>query len=432
MLDLTLVNDLGPSLWPDPKRVVIRPFVPADDPTATDPSQRSRIGRIINRIVTLDQKQCRSELDRVTAILAGRHANVRQVLLRRYHDLICPPAATAPQHSEEQALLIGAYMSAEYSYESAALFNPSIVVHPEPATIAGATRFILSLRAVGEGHLSSITFRTGHFDGSAVTLDPPDHHAVAPQIESIPGGTPDDPGVRLSAAAGTDLSSLVIFPVTYRQRHGLEDLRLVRFKDENGSTAYLGTYTAVGGDSVRQELLRTTDFITFELSAMRTAVPNTKGMAIFPRRIGGHYAALGRLDHESIWLLRSNDLYNWADGLKIITPEWPWEFVQLGNCGSPIEIGEGWLVLLHGVGAVRNYALGACLLDKDNPSRVMGRTRTPLIATDPNARDGYVPNVVYSCGGLVHRRTLLLPYGIADSFTSFATIDLDQLLARLD
>ena len=431
MLDPTLAKEIGPSLRPEATRVVIRPFVPGDDPTVADPARRSRIGRIIARIAELDEETCRCELQRILTSLAGRHANVEQVLLRRYHDLICPPVTSDAAITEERALLSGAFMSAEYSFESAALFNPSMVQHPEPSQIAGAARFILSLRAVGEGHLSSITFRTGHFDGEAVLLDPIGRYAVAPRIEPMPGGSQDDPGVRLSRGTCPDLSSLVIFPITFQQRHGLEDLRLVRFEDDDGSRTYLGTYTASGGENVLQELLRTSSFATFELSALRTQVPGSKGMAIFPRRIGGHYAALARFDHESLWLLRSNNLYDWSDGVRILTPRWPWEFVQLGNCGAPIEIDEGWLVLTHGVGAVRNYGIGACLLDKDDPTRVLGRTRDPLIATDPKDRDGYVPNVVYSCGGMVHGRTLLLPYGVADSFTTFATIDLDRCLATL-
>lgn len=431
MLDNGLVTEIGPTLQSDPARVVIRPFVPGDDPTIPDPARRSRIGRIIERILELDQPTRRVELERILASLAGRHGDVEQVLLRRCNDLICPPSLPDPALTRDQMLLVGAYMSAEYSYESAALFNPSIVPHPEPAIRAGATRFVLSLRAVGEGHLSSITFRTGHFDGTVVTLDPVSALSTAPQIEPLPGGRADDPGVRLTCGSHADISSTVIFPVTFRQRHGLEDLRLTRFQEENGSSIYLGTYTAVGGESVRQELLRTSAFQSFELSAMRTAIPDTKGIAIFPRRLEGHYAALARLDHESIWLLRSNDLYNWMDGTIILRPRWPWEFVQLGNCGSPVELDEGWLVITHGVGPVRNYSLAACLLDKENPSRILGRSRSPLITTDPKDRDGYVPNVVYSCGALLHGRTLLLPYGVADSFVSFATIDVDRLLATL-
>jgi len=426
-----LVTETGPTLHANPARVVIRPFVPGDDPTAPEPGRRSRIGRIIERIIGLDASTCRSELERIFASLAGRHGDVEQVLLRRCNDLICPPTLPSPTLTKDQMLLVGAYMSAEYSYASAALFNPSIVPHPEPPTLSGAARFVLSLRAVGEGHLSSITFRTGHFDGASVTLDPISDVSIPPHIEPLPGGHPDDPGVRLTCGSCTDISSLVIFPVTFRQRHGLEDLRLVRFQEENGYSFYLGTYTAVGGETVRQELLRTSDFQSFELSALRTDVPDTKGIAVFPRRIAGHYAALARLDHESIWLLRSNDLYNWTDGAIILRPRWPWEFVQLGNCGSPIELDEGWLVITHGVGPVRNYSLGACLLDKENPSQVLGRSRLPLITTDPKYRDGYVPNVVYSCGALLHGRTLLLPYGIADSFISFATVDVDRLLSTL-
>lgn len=429
MSDNPLITELPLLLRPEPSRVVIRPFIPADDPTIADPARRSRIARVMGRVLALDEEECRTELGPILASLWDRHRNVEQVLERRYHDLVLPiPEDTRPV-SREQALLIGAYFSEEYSFEAAALFNPSIVVHPDQTGVAaGSTRFVMSLRAVGEGHISSITFRTGSFTGSGVALDPPSPTAIAPQIERIPGGLPDDPGVRLFCGEGGDLSAIVIFPVTLHQRHGLEDLRLVRFTDDDGNLSYLGTYTAFSGETIRQELLRTTDFVSFELNAIRGEIADKKGMALFPRRIGGHYAALGRQDHDSLWLLKSNDLYNWEDGHRIVAPLWPWEFVQIGNCGSPIELDEGWLVMMHGVGPVRNYCIGACLLDKADPSKLLGRTRQPLISTSPKDRDGYVPNVVYSCGALVRDGKLLLPYGVADSFTAFATLDLRALL----
>jgi predicted GH43/DUF377 family glycosyl hydrolase len=427
-----LVTELPLLLHPDPSRVVIRPFIPADDPTIADPAQRSRIGRVMQRVVGLDASAGRAERDRILASLNDRHQNVEQVLRRRFHDLIDPVDYSGPAVSEDEALLIGAYFSEEYSFEAAALFNPSIVAHPDQAGVPpGTIRFVMSLRAVGEGQISSITFRTGLFNGHEVALDPPSETSIAPQIEPIPGGSPDDPGVRLFCGESDSLSAIVIFPVTRHQRHGIEDLRLVRFTDEDGNLSYLGTYTAFSGETIRQELLRTTDFVSFELSAVRGTVADKKGMALFPRRIDGHYAALTRQDHDSIWLLKSNDLYAWEDGHKIIEPRWPWEFVQIGNCGSPIEIDEGWLVLMHGVGAVRNYCIGACLLDKNDPAKLLGRTREPLISTSQKDRDGYVPNVVYSCGGLIHERTLLLPYAIADTLSAFATVPVDALLAAM-
>jgi predicted GH43/DUF377 family glycosyl hydrolase len=238
--------------------------------------------------------------------------------------------------------------------------------------------------------------------------------------------------VRLFCDDGHDLSETVIFPITPSQRHGIEDVRLVRFVDDDGIATYFGTYTAFSGQSIRQELLRTTDFKTFELTGLQGAATANKGMALFPRRIAGRYMMLGRQDHENIWLLSSDDLYDWQGGTKIISPRWPWEFVQIGNGGSPIEIEEGWLVLTHGVGAVRNYCIGACLLDRKDPSKLLARTRHPLIRPTPEERYGYVPNIAYTCGAIVHRRTLILPFAVADSVTTFATVPIDQLLATME
>lgn len=355
------------------------------------------------------------------------------MLLRRFHEVnglvIDPSSGTSGQ-----ALLIGAYFSEEYSFEAAALFNPSIVPHPDQSNVPdGGIRFVLSLRGVGEGHISSVTFRTGIWTaGGAVALDTVSREAISPRIEIIPGGAPDDPGVRLFCDDSRDLSEVVIFPITASQRQGIEDLRLVRFVNDDGIVTYIGTYTAFGGGVVRQELLRTADFQTFELTALRGDATANKGMALFPRKIAGRYAMLGRQDHENIWLLTSDDLYSWQGGTRTLVPRWPWEFVQVGNCGSPIEIDEGWLVITHGVGTVRNYCIGACLLDKNDPSKVLRRMTHPLLRPSPTQRDGYVPNVIYSCGAMIHNRTLLLPYAVADSFTTFATVKVDELLAAMD
>lgn len=280
--------------------------------------------------------------------------------------------------------------------------------------------------------MSSIAFRTGvcTADG-VVAIDPPGLQAISPRIEDIPGGAPDDPGVRLFCDDGRDLSQIVIFPVSKHQQHGIEDLRMVRFTDDDGNVSYMGTYTAFSGEAIRQELLRTTDFVTFELSALRGDATAHKGMALFPRRIGGRFAMLGRQDHENIWFLTSDDLYAWNGGTKIVPPLWSWEFVQMGNGGSPIEIDEGWLVITHGVGAVRTYCIGACLLDRDDPTKLLGRVVHPLIRPSADQRYGYVPNVAYTCGAMVYGRTLLLPYALADSFTTFATVPLETLLAAM-
>ncbi|WP_404710394.1 glycoside hydrolase family 130 protein [Sphingomonas sp. MMS24-J13] len=431
MSEIPIVTWLSEVVRPQPSRVVLRPFTPADDPTADAPGGRGRTGRVIDRVLAIGPADLKTELDDVLASLRDRHDDIEPVLLRRFREVV-PPSFVGPTISHEGSLLIGAYFSEEYSFEAAALFNPSIVPHPDQSGVQpGAVRFVMSLRGVGEGHISSITFRTGTFDGRSLVIDPPLAHAISPSIEEIPGGAEDDPGVRLFCGAGRDLSAIVIFPVTLRQRHGIEDLRLTRFTEDDGRHSYIGTYTAFSGEAVREELLRTEDFTSFELSAMRGAVAGTKGMALFPRRIGGHFAMLARQDHESIWFLRSNDLYEWGDGRKIVSPRFPWELIQIGNCGAPVEIDEGWLVLIHGVGPVRNYSLGACLLDKNDPTRLLARTTEPLIGSNPTDRDGYVPNVVYSCGAMLHGRTLLLPYGVADSFTAFATISVDALLRAM-
>jgi predicted GH43/DUF377 family glycosyl hydrolase len=427
-----LMTHLPTLLKPDPTRVVIRPFMPAEDAPEFATAKCTRAQRIADRVLMLDEPAVREELHAIVSSLSQHHRDVEQVLLRRYHDVNGLSIAAASV-SPDQAHLIGAYFSEEYAFEAAALFNPSIVLAPDQAGVpTGGLRFVLSLRGVGEGHVSSITFRTGLFlADSSVKIDEPSAQAVSPRIKMIPGGAPDDPGVRLFCDESRDLSETVIFPITVHQRHGIEDLRLVRFVDEDGNVTYLGTYTAFSGSDIREELLRTTDFKTIDLSALHGAATRNKDMALFPRKIDGRYAMLGRQDHENIWLLTSTDLYGWEGGVKILTPRWPWEFVQMGNCGSPMEIDEGWLVITHGVGAVRNYCIGACLLDRDDPSKVLSRVTVPLIRPSEAERYGYVPNVVYSCGALLHGRTLLLPYAIADNATSFATVQLDRLLAAM-
>jgi predicted GH43/DUF377 family glycosyl hydrolase len=429
-----IMTKLPVMLHPDPARVVIKPFVPAEDPPGYASKDRPRAQRIADRVLAMSEADLKTELTRVLASLADRYRDVETILTRRFQAVnadIIPKCSVT--HNQE--LLIGAYFSEEYAFEAAALFNPSIVIHPNQSGVPeGSLRFILSLRGVGEGHVSSVTFRTGLWlplpDGNVI-VDPPSLRAITPRIEYTPGADPDNPRVRLFCEESHDLSEIVIFPITPSQRHGIEDVRLVGFTDDDGSIAYYGTFTAFSGETIRQEMLSTTDFATFEIRALRGSATNNKGMALFPRKINGRYAMLGRQDHETIWLLTSDDLYHWEAGSTIIAPRWPWEFVQLGNSGSPIEIDEGWLVLTHGVGAVRNYCLGACLLDRDDPTKLLARTTQPLLRPSPEERFGYVPNIAYSCGAVVHNRTLMLPYALADSFTSFATVPIDTLLAAM-
>lgn len=424
------VSHLPILLRPDPARTVTRPFLPSDPPRYAI-AGRSRGARIIARVLSLDAAKLDRDLARVRLSLDARYPDVEATLLRRFEavaDLVPGQAALR----RDQRLLIGAYFSAEYSYESAALFNPSVVAHPDQgATPAGALRFILSLRGIGEGHLSSVTFRTGIWaaDGS-VMLDTPSAVSVPPEL-ILPDDWKDGDPFSLDCSASHDVSQTVLFPFVESQSGGIEDLRLTRVERADGTYTYAGTYTALGLRGVRQEMLETDDFHRFAMRPVTGDLADGKGMALFPRQIGGRYMAIGRQDSENLWLFASNDRFHWVGGRKILEPAESWEFIQLGNCGSPIEIDEGWLLLTHGVGEVRNYSIGAALLDRNDPSKVLGRLASPLIEPSLDDRDGYVPNVVYSCGGLVRGRSLLLPYGVADNYTRFATVSIDALVSAM-
>ena len=431
MLHTDLMTHSQVILRPDPARTVIRPFT-LDDPAGFQVPGKSRAQRIVDRIQSLDPATIDLALEWTMASLVERHRDVDAVLMRRFEELDASTIDVSGSNPD-QSLLIGAYFSEEYSYEAAALFNPSMVLHPDQSGVeAGRFRFVMSLRCIGEGHVSSLSFRTGIWGGgSEIAFDPISPWSVAPIINRE-AGADDEVTVQLHCGGSQAISETVIFPLTPSQRQGIEDLRLVRFVEEDGGVAYLGTYTAFSGSAVRQELLSTTDFSEFTMRPISGSVSGSKGLALFPRRIGGRYMALARQDNENLWLLASDDLYEWDGGSKILTPKYAWEFIQIGNCGSPIELEEGWLVLTHGVGTVRNYCIGASLLDKDDPAKLLARTSFPLMMPNPQQRDGYVPNVVYSCGAMVHDRVLLLPYGVADSFTTFATLPVDVLLKAME
>ena len=414
-------------LRPDPARTVIRPFE-VGDPPGFDHQSRTRAERIADRVLAMDEGEFRIELKRVTEALGERHRNVEETLLRRFEAV--KARASCSHVDTDRARLIGAYFSEEYAFEAAALFNPSMVKLDDQAMVPeGGVRFAMSLRGIGEGHLSSVTFRTGTWDpAGGFSVDAPSVFGVAPRIEE---GEDGDDTVTIICEGSTDPSETILFPVTESQRRGIEDMRLVQFTEDDGTIHHYGTYTAYDGAEARCELMEAVDFNRCTLRKMTGDAAERKGMALFPRRIDGQYVMLGRQDNENLWLIRSDDLTHWQGGEKILGPDRFWEYVQIGNCGSPIEIDEGWLVLTHGVGSVRNYCIGAALLDRDDPSKVLGRMTLPLVHPSPKERDGYVPNVVYSCGGIVHDRTLLLPYGVADSFTAFAHVALDDLLAVL-
>jgi predicted GH43/DUF377 family glycosyl hydrolase len=426
-----LMTHLDVILRPDPSRTVVRPFEPGDPDGFHDPDHpRSR--RIAERILTLDERGLDEELGRIASSFSAPSERLKQYLLDRVDEI---PALQIDRAaiSEKQALVIGGYFCEEYSFEAAALFNPTIVLAADQSGVPeGTLRFILGLRGIGEGHLSSVTFRTGTWTpGGDLTIDSPSPMAVSPEVERTAG--PDGREiVWMNCGGSREVSETVLFPVTKAQSKGVEDLRLVRFQDEDGGISYLGTYTAFSGSEARSELLRVGhNFKSFEMAPLSGALSGGKGMALFPRRIDGRFAMLTRHDNENVWLAYSDDVLRWEEAVKVIPPRFSWEFVQMGNCGSPIEIDEGWLVITHGVGSVRNYCLGASLLDKDDPSKLLGRMQLPLVHPSPKERDGYVPNVVYSCGALVHGRTMLLPYGVADSFTAFATVEIDDVLAAM-
>ena len=426
MLAAEVFTKLDLELKPDPSRTVIRPFGFAY-PEAFARDRPTRSQQVVKRLCALDpalRERMRMLLDKP---MRERHRTADETFLRRFEE-VRQEVGGLDGLDENDRLLIGAYFSQEYAFESAALFNPSMVRVPDETPDDGSMPFVLSLRGIGEGHISSVTFRTGTWDGGTrVTVDPPSEHGIPPRVDQQVDGW-----VRLVCDDSRDLSETVVFPVLPSQRSGVEDMRMVNFTDDDGTESIIGTYTAFDGQHARQEMMRGIDTRTFEMRPLEGAMTAYKGMALFPRRIGGDFVMLGRQDNENIWLLRSDDLNRWDTGEPIMAPRYPWEFVQLGNCGSPIEIDEGWLVFTHGVGLVRSYCIGACLLDKDDPSKVLARTPSPLLFPSAEQRGGYVPNVTYSCGGLLHGRRVLLPYALGDEYTAFAVADVRDILSVME
>jgi predicted GH43/DUF377 family glycosyl hydrolase len=427
----TFLNRQTLYLRPDPARVVVRPFKPATEPRDLNPTDKTRANHIVERVLALDLETAAHQLADVLENFEGRHRNLLASFAARADEME-DALATHVDFTLVQRQLVGAYFLHEYSFEAAALFNPSIVAHPDQSGAPeGGRRFILSLRAVGEGHVSSLTFRSGSIaaDGN-VRVDPTARLASIPRIADRISG-PDGDEVELIFEPDGDISERVIFPVTEAQSNGIEDARFVEFHDDGHKTFY-ATYTAYTGKAIRSELLETTDFTSFRMSPLRGAATRNKGMALFPRRFDGKYAMIGRQDNENLYLIYSDDLYAWDGGIAILKPQFPWEFVQIGNCGSPIELDDGWLLLTHGVGPVRRYSIGAVLLDKDDPSKVIARSREPLVRPERSEREGYVPNVVYTCGAMRHNDQIILPYAVSDTFSNFATIKIAALMQILE
>ena len=413
----------------DPSRVVVRSFHLAWQGTQADPG-RSR--RLVEQVMTLSDQEIGRQLQHVMANFEQRHWQTRKVFLRRFREISKLLNLSLAGIGDKRQQLIGAYFCQEYSYAAAALMNPSVVPHPDQSGLdQRTTRILISLRAVGEGHISSIAFREGLVsDSGGLELAPPPPFAVAadaPDLDTLC----TDCAVTVYRSEDSNLTGTVIFPVTAAQRNGLEDLRLTYFTHDDGSTEYIGTYTAFSGHDIRSELLRSHDFRAAQLVPMTGDATRNKGLALFPQKIGGRYMMIGRQDGQNMYLLDSDDITHWEGGQLLMAPKYAWEFIQIGNCGAPILIDEGWLVLTHGVGAMRQYAIGAVLLDRDDPSKILGRTRFPILQAENDDRNGYVPNVVYTCGGMRVGDQLFMPYGISDSSIGFAFLPLKDLVAAM-
>ncbi|MFH1195689.1 MAG: glycoside hydrolase family 130 protein [bacterium] len=412
------VRRTGIVLKPDQKKVILKPFEPYD---------KIRITKIIQRILNLSEDEVKLELKIILENFESRHKNLSEKYIDRFEQ-VKKYHTELNGISETRKKLIGAYFMMEFSLECSALFNPSMIWHPDQSNMpSGTKRFILSLRATGEGHVSSLVFRSGTIDAhSSITLDAVSKFCEMPAIAE----TADENYVA-SFDSHIDISEWTLIPQLPSRSHGIEDARFVCFEDDNGETTYYATYCAFDGLNISTRLLFTKDFLNFTVGKMNGAEVQNKGMALFPRKVNGKYAMLSRQDNENNFIMFSDDLYNWNSKQLIMEPEFPWEYFQIGNCGSPIETEKGWLCFSHGVGAMRQYTIGAFLLDKNDPSKLIGRLKQPLLSSNEIEREGYVPNVVYTCGGVINGRDLVLPYAMSDYSSSFAVVELDELLKEL-
>ncbi len=476
-----VVRRLPVRLIPDPKLTITRLFWAGTE----------RAKRLVDRILALDDTQASHLLASTMTDFGPLHDGLLDIF-RGHFEQVARRINVPDRLSDDKKLLIGAYFTLEYSFASAAIFNPSMTPDIDQTDVpSGALRFAMSLRTVGEGHISSIIFRRGIIDAAGnVSMRPagPYHqHArkmeplrlsqVKPHPRVTEKGVPetftetvlgpsgdaftmdqlrrylyrvhrlegltgeedayDSPewiascDYDIETVPGGDITQLVLFPICQAESRGMEDMRLVRFTDDDGSVRYYGTYTAYDGARIRPQMFELARPSLARIRALRGYFARNKGLALFPRKIDGRYMMSARIDGENLYLLKSDDVLLWNEAVPIEGPRYSWEFVQVGNCGSPIETEAGWLLLTHGVGPMRRYCIGAMLLDLKDPTKVIGRLDQPLLAPAPDERTGYVPNVVYSCGGLVHNKTLVIPYGISDAATGFATVRVDDLLARL-
>ncbi|MCX6151261.1 MAG: glycoside hydrolase family 130 protein [Ignavibacteriales bacterium] len=474
----------GVLIKPDPRRVLFRPFQIID---------KERIFKIFARVLSLTEEKVNSELENVKKESIGRHSKLLDLFLNRF-DQFKDYVYTNDEISINRKQLLGAYFSSEYSFESAALFNPSMIWHPDQTgTEKGSKRFILSLRATGEGHISSITFRSGIItEDYSIKIDDPSPYVTLPEeiqnpvynkyifqnklfdtdisnefVEQIMSSLQSSftfneleeilkteskkktldtvrrvlwiKNIRAIAQSNyevifskeDDISKRVIFPTSPSESNGMEDVRFVEFEHDDGLKTFYGTYTAYDGKMIYPQLLETKDFLHFSIKILTGDAVQNKGFALFPKKINGKYAMLSRQDNENLYIMFSDNFYFWQTKQLIARPSYPWEYVQIGNCGSPIETKEGWIVLTHGVGPMRKYCISALLLDKDDPTKIIGRLKEPLISPNEDEREGYVPNVVYSCGGQILNDQLIIPYAMSDSASTFALVNLNELLTEL-
>lgn len=473
---------------PDPSRTITKHFVPGGDISV---DERSRVERILSRVLALSESEVATTLRTTQERFAARHVDLRSVFEASFA-AVAEPVIQTNDLSEARRLLMGAYFTHEYSTESAAISNPSIVLAPDQEGLAsGEKRFVLSLRAIGEGHISSIQFRSGVIDADGeIEMEAPsryantarhrppvyekdifrskllelhtDNEVAATVLDALPdrftleqletlihqvdlqhGPRPEavhatrtihwlaSSNYESTFAPDSKLSERVLFPAGPTESQGMEDARFVRFIHDDGTVTYFALYTAFDGYQILPQLIETVDFVTFRIATMNGPSARNKGIALFPRKIDGRFAALSRLDNENNFLMWSDNVRFWHQCQVIQMPARPWEITQLGNAGSPLETEAGWLVITHGVGPLRQYALGAILLDKEDPARVIGHLAEPLLEPSDDERDGYVPNVVYSCGSMISGERLILPYGFSDVGTRIATVRLDDLLAEL-
>ena len=415
-------------LMPDASRTLCRLFVPGDETLIRG---ESRAMAVIDRILGQSEPDVERALARTMDRFSDGYRDLAQTL-EHHFGLVAHLLGAEIEVGSARRRLIGAYFSQEYALEAAALFNPSIVAHPDQTGCEPAeARFIMSLRAVGEGHLSSIEFRTGTIAGDGeIRFDPAGRFLDTGRVRPVTYDRILSSNYVVEFDDGIDLSERVLWPVAPAESRGMEDARFVRFTD-GADPMYYATYTAFDGSQVAPQLLATSDFRTFTISPLSGPSARNKGMALFPRRIAGRYAALSRWDAESNAIGYSTDRHHWAEATTVQAPTRTWDLIQLGNCGSPIETPEGWLVFTHGVGPMREYAIGAMLLDLHEPEHVIGALTEPLLLAEGSERDGYVPNVVYSCGSMQHGEQIVLPYGCSDSSVRIATVDLSLLLERL-